>query len=289
MFIFKKSGGLRKYLKTQVQQGFLIAFAPTMGALHKGHISLIKTAKKSNAIVVSSIFVNPTQFNNPQDFKLYPRTLEKDIDMLEKAGCDVLYLPDTEELYPNGMPVNEQYDLGYLETILDGKYRIGHFQGVCQVVSRLMNIVNPNFLYLGQKDYQQCLIIKKLLLLIHSKAAIVICPTLREASGLAMSSRNMRLTSQQKINATGIYKALTYIKDNIEKKSWAVLKKAAHQILIKHNLLPDYIEIADADTLELLDAVQNKKQIVALIAAYIGEVRLIDNMLIPLNFAAYGN
>ncbi|OJY99775.1 MAG: pantoate--beta-alanine ligase [Sphingobacteriales bacterium 40-81] len=289
MFIFKESGDLQKYLKTQAKQGFSIGFVPTMGALHEGHISLIKAAKSDGGITVASIFVNPTQFNDPDDFKLYPRTIEKDIYMLEKAGCDVLYLPEVKDLYPDGLPANEQYDLGYLETVLDGKYRPGHFQGVCQVVNRLMNAVQPGKLYLGQKDYQQCMVIKKLLSITGSKAEIVICPTLREQDGLAMSSRNMRLTKEQRINATGIYKTLIYLKNNIRNNTWAVLKKNAGDILADHNLVPDYIEIADADTLELLNTVQNENQVVALIAAYMGEVRLIDNMIIPLNFVPYGN
>ncbi|MFT3747564.1 MAG: pantoate--beta-alanine ligase [Agriterribacter sp.] len=151
-----------------------------------------------------------------------------------------------------------------------------------------MNVVQPRKLYLGQKDYQQCMVIKKLLSITGSKAEIVICPTLREQDGLAMSSRNMRLTKEQRANATGIFKTLIYLKDNI-KNSWAELKKNAGEMLAGHNLVPDYIEIADADTLELLDTVQNQNQVVVLIAAYMGEVRLIDNMIIPLNFAPYGN
>ncbi|MCC6289987.1 MAG: pantoate--beta-alanine ligase [Chitinophagaceae bacterium] len=289
MFIFKKSGDIREYLKTQAEQGLSTGFVPTMGALHEGHISLVKTAKDNSDVTIASIFVNPTQFNDPKDFKLYPKTLEKDIYMLEKAGCDVLYLPGVEELYPNGLPVNEHYNLGYLETVLDGKFRPGHFHGVCQVVSRLLHTIEPNQLFIGQKDYQQCLVIRKLVDLLNVKTEIIVCPTFREADGLAMSSRNMRLAPEQRINATGIYKSLIYIKDNITTALWQELKKAANEILVKHNLVPDYIEIADADTLELLNAPQNQKQIVALIAAFMGEVRLIDNMIIPLNFAPYGN
>ncbi|MFT3945517.1 MAG: pantoate--beta-alanine ligase [Agriterribacter sp.] len=289
MFIFKKSGDLSKYLKTQAAQELSTGFVPTMGALHEGHISLVKTAKNSSDVTIASIFVNPTQFNDPKDFKLYPKTLEKDIHMLEKAGCDVLYLPDAEDLYPGGLPVKEHYDLGYLETVLDGKFRPGHFQGVCQVVSRLLFAVVPNQLFLGQKDYQQYLVIKKLVDLLNIKTEVIVCPTFREADGLAMSSRNMRLSPEQRINATGIYKALMYIKNNFKNNSWPVLKKAANEILVTHNLVADYIEIANADTLELLDALQNQKQIVVLIAAFMSEVRLIDNMIIPLNLVPYGN
>lgn len=280
MIILKKPDDIHKYLKTTSDQGALSGFVPTMGALHKGHISLIETARQNSAIVIASIFINPTQFNDPKDFELYPRTIENDIYMLEKAGCDLLFIPNVEDLYPAGTQVVEHYDLGYLETVLDGKYRPGHFQGVCQVVSRLINVVKPDMLYLGQKDYQQCMVIKRLLILMGAKTEIVICPTLREANGLAMSSRNMRLSQVEKENATGIHTALIYIKEHIVYTALKNIKDKVGEILAKHNLVLDYIEIADAETLELLEELQNQKQVVALIAAYMGEVRLIDNMVI---------
>lgn len=280
MLILKQTKDLRQYIKSGIAQTESLGFVPTMGALHEGHISLIKIAKELCSTVVASIFVNPTQFNDPKDFKLYPKTIEADIYMLEKAGCDILFLPDVEEIYPGGIPTNEHYNIGYLETVLDGKYRPGHFQGVCQVVNRLMNIVEPNKLFLGQKDYQQCMVIKKLLSITGSKAEIVVCPTLRELDGLAMSSRNRRLNPEERQNATGIYQALLYIAEHIKTAPWLEVKKGAHNILKDYKLKPDYIELADADNLELLESAANTTIVVALIAAFMGEVRLIDNMII---------
>ena len=164
-----------------------------------------------------SIFINPTQFNDPTDFKKYPVTLEKDIVMLEAAGCDILFLPSVEEIYPDGTTTTMHYDLGYLETILEGHYRPGHFQGVCMVVHRLLDIVKPDNLYIGQKDYQQCMVIKRLIELIGMKDLIQvnISPTLREPDGLAMSSRNMRLSDEERKNAVNIYQTLHFVKEQI--------------------------------------------------------------------------
>jgi len=155
MILFKKSAELSSFLLKKKEKGLRIGFAPTMGALHPGHISLINNSKKGADITVSSIFVNPTQFNDPKDFEKYPVTLDTDLDAMEKAGCDIVLLPAVAEIYPNGMKNLPHYELGYLETVLEGRYRPGHFQGVCQVVHRLLEMVQPHFLYLGQKDYQQ--------------------------------------------------------------------------------------------------------------------------------------
>ena len=198
MILFKKANDLRKWLDAQHKNGKRIGFVPTMGALHPGHISLIKKSKTENPVTVCSIFINPSQFNDPADFKKYPVTIETDIDMLEEADCDALFLPGSEEIYPDGYSNSKLYDIGYLETVLEGKYRPGHFQGVCMVVDRLLDIVQPDQLFLGQKDYQQCMVIKRLLILKGQtdKIGLSICPTLREADGLAMSSRNLRLSEK---------------------------------------------------------------------------------------------
>lgn len=290
MFIIKLANDADHYLQNQRSKGSIIGFVPTMGALHKGHLSLIQASRSVNTITVCSIFVNPTQFNDPKDFQNYPVTLENDIYLLEKAGCDVLFLPSVDEIYPAGIKEKKPvYDLGYLETVLEGKYRPGHFQGVCQVMDRLMQIVQPNNLYIGQKDYQQCMVIKKLLSIIGSQAHINICTTLREPDGLAMSSRNMRLSSEERILATGIFEALSYIRQHIKPGALNRLLQEATQILEKKQLVPDYLEIANADDLSLLKEWDGKTKIVALIAAFMGKVRLIDNMILPLNFADYGN
>ncbi|HEU5165487.1 MAG TPA: pantoate--beta-alanine ligase, partial [Chitinophagaceae bacterium] len=213
MIICKKSGQLYDFLEKKKNEKVLIGFVPTMGALHGGHLSLVSEAKKQNKIVVCSIFVNPTQFNDPEDFKKYPVTLEKDILMFEDAGCNILFTPPVQEIYPNGTNHLIHYDLGFLETVLEGKFRPGHFQGVCQVMDRLLEIVLPDNLYLGQKDYQQCMVIKKLIELIelNDKITTNICPTLRENDGLALSSRNIRLPPDDRKKATTIFTALRYI------------------------------------------------------------------------------
>jgi pantoate--beta-alanine ligase len=281
MIIFKRPGDLKDFLGKQREKN-RVGFVPTMGALHAGHKSLLNEAKKENIIVVCSIFVNPTQFNDPEDFKKYPITLEKDITMLHDASCDVLFIPSVKDIYPGGIAAAGKYELGFLETVLEGKFRPGHFQGVCQVMHRLLEIVLPNNLYLGQKDYQQCMVIKKLTQLIAFDKAIRVnvCPTLREVDGLAMSSRNTRLNAEDRINATTISKALRYIKENIKAGGTETIKTEAKEMLLKNGFLIDYIEIANADTLELIEYWDGEQKIVALAAAFLNTVRLIDNMVI---------
>lgn len=260
--------------------GVSIGFVPTMGALHQGHISLLETAKKNCSLVVCSIFVNPTQFNDKADFDNYPVTIESDIDKLERAGCDVLFLPTVTEMYPQGETVNGKYNLGYLETVLEGKYRPGHFQGVCQVVHRLLNIIPANNLYLGQKDYQQCMVIKKMMQLTKINTNVIICPTLREDDGLAMSSRNMRLNETERKKSAAIFEALSFIKKNIVPGDINPLKKQVFLRLAENGFKPDYVEIASADNLSIIDEWDGKIKLVALIAAFNGKVRLIDNLLL---------
>ena len=257
-----------------------LGFVPTMGALHQGHISLIEQAKKPNTLVVCSIFVNPAQFNNKTDFEKYPSTIETDIDMLEKAGCDTLFLPGVAEMYPGGLKQQEHFNLGYLETVLEGKYRPGHFQGVCRAVKRLLEIVQPQYLYLGQKDYQQCMVIKKLVSLMQAPVQIVICATLRENDGLAMSSRNLRLNVLERKKAVTIAEVLSFIRQEIRTGYLEDLKTRCTNYLNTEGFKVDYVEIASADTLELIENWDGKTQLVALIAAYLNDIRLIDNMLI---------
>lgn len=282
MIIFKKIADLLNYLEKQDKDKIQIGLVPTMGALHAGHISLLKKSVSENGLTISSIFVNPTQFNDPKDFQKYPVTIEQDIFKLETAGCDILFLPSIHEIYPDGTGTKHTYNLGYLETVLEGKFRPGHFQGVCMVMERILKIVLPDNLYLGQKDYQQCMVIKKLieLLKLDKKIHLVICPTLREADGLAMSSRNMRLNEKERKDAVAIYQSLIFIKEHIQQTEIAKLKKEAENNLTDNGFQVDYVEIADANTLELITAWDGKKKIVALIAAYMNEVRLIDNMLL---------
>jgi pantoate--beta-alanine ligase len=279
MIIFKKAAEITEYLTIQQNSGLNTGFVPTMGALHNGHISLINRSKEENNLTICSIFVNPTQFNDLNDFKQYPKTIENDIYLLEKEGCDIVFLPSVEEIYPAGTPTIH-YELGFLETVLEGKFRPGHFQGVCQVVDRLLNIVIPDKLYLGQKDYQQCMVIKKLIGLTNKHTQLIICATQREASGLAMSSRNMRLSESDKKNALAIYESLSLIQKDIHPGDLTILKEKAVQLLTSKGFTIDYVEIANAETLELINNWNGSTLLVTLAAAFLNNVRLIDNIVL---------
>ncbi len=280
MYIFHKSEALKGYLDQQKAAGRSSGFVPTMGALHQGHLSLIRQARTENGIAVCSIFVNPTQFNDPQDLAKYPRTTEADIALLIEAGCDVLFLPEVAEVYPDGQQLEERYELGYVETVLEGAYRPGHFQGVAQVVERLLRLTTPDRLYLGQKDYQQCMVLKRLIELKQLPVTLHIVPTSREADGLAMSSRNRRLNEPQRTLAGLLYQCLVSIQVKKNLQPFAIVQKECRDILEKKGFRPDYIQLADADTLELLEEYDANRRVVALIAAFIGEVRLIDNLVL---------
>lgn len=279
MIIFKDHIALKKHLTRLKAEGSL-GFVPTMGALHEGHLQLIRTAKAENTTVVSSIFVNPAQFNDLRDFQKYPITIEQDIRLLVQEKCDVLFLPEVSEIYPDGFTRLEQYDLGMLDTVLEGASRPGHFQGVCQVVNRLLDMVAPHQLYLGQKDYQQCMVIQRLIHLTEKTVSLRICPTRRENSGLAMSSRNMRLSPAGKEKATAIFQVLQYAKEHIQPGSLTGLQQYGMQFLSDHGFRPDYVSFALAENLAYRDHWDGKESIVMLIAAFIEEVRLIDNMVI---------
>jgi pantoate--beta-alanine ligase len=284
MIIFHQAGALYRHLSIQRKQGNSIGFVPTMGALHEGHLSLIRQSKSQAGITVCSIFVNPTQFNDQKDFEKYPVTIEKDILLLIKEETDILFLPSVDEVYPNGTTSARHYELGYLETILEGAHRPGHFQGVCQVVHRLLDIVQPDLLFLGQKDYQQCMVLKQLVASLQIPVKIVIGKTLREASGLAMSSRNMRLAAGQKEKATAIYHSLNGIRSSVNTEPIGTLQRKAAATLSQNGFSTiDYVAIADAGTLHLLkeeDKWDGKTPLVALVAAFMDETRLIDNMLL---------
>ena len=256
-----------------------IGFVPTMGALHDGHISLIEKSKTDHDITLCSIFINPTQFNNVIDLQKYPITLERDIDKLEKAGCDLLFLPLTKEMYPADKE-NDHYELGMLENILEGSFRPNHFQGVCIIVDKLLKIVKPSALYLGRKDYQQCMVIKKMMADKNYDIKLNICDTVRETDGLAMSSRNMRLNEMERQKALCIIESLILIRNNIVPGELHYLKKEATDFLKKNGYKVDYTEIADAETLELQHKWDGKKKLVALVAAYLNDVRLIDNIIL---------
>lgn len=282
MILFKKALELQNWVDKQRELSLKLGFVPTMGALHNGHISLINASKKTNDITVCSIFVNPAQFNNTVDFDKYPITIEQDISQLEEVGCDVLFLPSVEEIYPDGLTLEKNYNLGKLEKILEGEFRPGHYQGVCMVVDRLLTIVMPDNIFLGQKDFQQCMVITKLIELIglKGKIKITICSTLREMDGLAMSSRNMRLDENERRRAPAIFQALSFIKKKVDKISPTLIKKQAVDMLEEAGFKVDYVEIADSVTLKTIEEWTDSKKTIALIAAYDNEIRLIDNMLL---------
>lgn len=279
MIIYKEVS-LQSHLQKLKNNNKKIGFVPTMGALHNGHLSLIKHSKTADDITVCSVFVNPVQFNDKKDFEKYPVTIENDIYLLEKEKVDILFSPSIEEMYPEGLETNFSYDLGYLETMLEGFYRPGHFQGVCRVMHKLLNIVQPNDLFMGQKDYQQCMVIKKLIKMFGIPTILHIVPTQREENGLAMSSRNLRLSATAKQQAAAIYKALSFIKRNISTMPVQQLEKEASAIMFNAGFEKiDYIEICDADTLKPVTD-NHKNKMVALTAAFIEGVRLIDNLLL---------
>jgi pantoate--beta-alanine ligase len=279
MIVFKKAEQLTSYIARSRKAGKKVGFVPTMGALHDGHFALIRSAKSQADLTVSSIFVNPTQFNNPEDYHHYPITVERDLEQLLLEGCDALFLPSISEIYPQGHR-KKHYELGFLEDILEGHYRPGHFQGVCQVVDRLLDIVNPDYLFLGQKDFQQCMVLKKLLALTHRDKHIqlIIVPTVREKNGLAMSSRNLRLSAVEKEQALGIYDALKFINNNLGNYTTKELELTVADQLKGKGFEPDYVSIVNRLTLQIPQS--KTEPLVALIAASLNKVRLIDNSLL---------
>lgn len=277
MKVLKSKKTLIDYIERQREMGKKIGFAPTMGALHEGHLSLYKAAKKENDEVISSIFVNPTQFNNPDDFQKYPKTLEKDLELLEKAGVDAVYVPNVEEMYPDGLN-SKKYDFDGLENEMEGKYRPGHFDGVGTIVEELFRQVQPHNAYFGEKDYQQLAIIKKMVEKTKLPVKIHGVPTLREEDGLAMSSRNVRLTETQRKEATIIYETLEKVKEWFKVISLEEIKQKVTDIFRNSNFELEYFVIADEKTLKETDYFYKDKNYRAFIVAYADTVRLIDNM-----------
>ena len=278
MELFKKKLDLELALDQDRASGLTIGFVPTMGALHEGHLSLVDRAGAENDRVVVSIFVNPNQFNDPNDLKNYPRTLEADLALLTSHRCDYLFLPDVTEIYPE--PDTRKFDFGTLETVMEGRFRPGHFNGVAQVVSRLFDIVHPNIAYFGQKDFQQYSIIKRMCALLCFPITIVPCEIVRETDGLAMSSRNALLTAEHRAVAPQIYRILQEalcesVFSTPEEVKIGVSEKIGKIALLRL----EYFEIVDELTLQPVHSWEQKGKKVGCIAVYAGQVRLIDNLV----------
>lgn len=285
MKIFETKKSLQDFIDGHRSKKALIGFVPTMGALHDGHISLIEKSKKQSALTVCSIFINPTQFNDPKDFEKYPKTIKEDLQKLELAGCEAVFLPSVAEMYPEGMQQLPHYPLGRLEELWEGAHRPGHFQGVCVVVHRLLEAVRPDLLLMGAKDFQQVAVIRHLLdhYVFEPKIELISCDTIRETSGLAMSSRNVRLSPEQQIQALGIYHGFDKIQKALQEntiRSTEILEQEfAQQLMDSGFESVDYIAFADPKSLEPITDLS--QTFVVLVAAFIGGVRLIDNQLFP--------
>lgn len=277
MRVVKTISELKSLISGYKQENKTVGLVPTMGALHAGHKSLVDRARKENDIVVVSVFVNPTQFNNKQDLVTYPRTEERDCALLEAAGCDVVFMPAVEEVYPE--PDNRQFDLGAVAEVMEGAHRPGHFNGVAQIVSKLFSFVDPDRAYFGEKDFQQIAVIRKMVQLEGFKLQIVACPIKREDDGLALSSRNVRLTAEQRQLAPNIYRVL---KESCNFAKSHTVAETEKFVVDSLNALPqmevEYYSIVDALTMQPVSDWADADSITGCITVYCGEVRLIDNI-----------
>lgn len=270
----------RSYLQNHRDNGKTIGFVPTMGALHEGHLELMRRAKRENDLLVVSVFVNPIQFNNPEDLKKYPRDINKDSRLLESVGCDVLFAPEVIEMYPEG-EVTKTYNFGDLENVMEGSSRPGHFNGVGVVVSKLFDICIPNKSYFGEKDFQQLAIIKKLVEMESIPVEIIPCPIVRENDGLAMSSRNQRLTPEERLSAPFIYEVLKMARDSKEFLCPNRMKQyVLNQFADRKEFDVEYFEVADDINLKPIEHFQKDQGALGFIAVNLGKVRLIDNIRI---------
>lgn len=280
MYLFKTVQEYSNYIQFLGGEADSIGFIPTMGALHAGHLSLIEASKQQNDITVCSIFVNPTQFNESTDLDKYPRTPARDIELLASAECDIIIMPSPEEVYPSGVDLDSPVPPRDLVKGMEGQFRPGHFEGVVQVVKRLLDIVQPSRLYMGQKDYQQAAIIEWMINSLELPVELVVSPIKREADGLAMSSRNVRLDPAIRKRATILYETLSAVKEKLFTQSVVNLQKWALTTLQQKDFRPEYFDIVDGETLQPLKTITEKSFVVACTAVWAGEVRLIDNMIL---------
>ena len=277
MNIYKSIEDLQAFVEAERAKGLRIAFVPTMGALHAGHLSLVRRALSECDRCIVSVFVNPTQFNDPRDLETYPRTLEADSTLLASVGASALFAPEVSTIYPE--EDTRTFEVGAVAEVMEGRYRPGHFNGVMQVVSRLFDIVRPDCAYFGEKDFQQIAVIRAMVRLIGSPVEIIACPIVREADGLALSSRNVRLSTEERREAPQIYRILS------ESRSWAkdmspqqVIERVTEQINAVPHLRVEYFEIVDTDSLQPIASWSDSPAPHGCITVYCGEVRLIDNI-----------
>ncbi len=279
MKIVNTSKELTEYLN-HLSPTQTIGFVPTMGALHDGHLSLLSKAIEGNDVVICTVFVNPTQFNEKSDFDSYPKVLDADIELLNTIKVDVLFAPSVAQIYPEGTNDIPFYDIGALENVLEGEHRPGHFQGVCHIIDVFLNMLKPTSIYMGEKDIQQIAVVQKLIEINDHSTLLVPCVTLREESGLAMSSRNRRLSVQGKINAAMFNKSLCHIRDLQKEKNFLTLKKEAEEMMKAVGFTPEYIALCNANTLEELSDFDQDIPMRLIAASFIEGVRLIDNIAI---------
>lgn len=277
MIILRESTEVKNWIENQKNAGKTIGFVPTMGALHSGHVSLVETSKKENDFTIVSIFVNPTQFNNSEDLKKYPRTEEKDANVLETAKVDAIFFPSVEDMYPQELESNE-FDFGGLENQMEGKFRPGHFDGVATIVKKFFEIIRPDKAYFGEKDFQQLRIIQELAKQLPFPIEIVPVPIMREYDGLAMSSRNTRLSEEMRAEAPKIYRILTNAKQYFQDHSIEETKKFVEEAFSQTKLKLEYFEIAEEKTLASAREKSADQKLRAFLAAFADEIRLIDNL-----------
>ncbi|TGE09273.1 pantoate--beta-alanine ligase [Hymenobacter fodinae] len=280
MQILQTAAALQAQTETWRREGQRVGLVPTMGALHEGHLQLVRAAAQECDVVVVSIFVNPTQFNNPEDYRLYPRLPEADAELLEPAGCTALFLPSVEEMYPR--PTVLHFDFGSLERVMEGAHRPGHFNGVATVVSKLFHLCRPHRAYFGQKDFQQVAIVRQLVQDLSFDLELVAFPTIREADGLAMSSRNRRLTPEARTVAPMLYQALQQAERLVHEQATPDAVRVAVSELLgqEPSITLEYFEVADAETLQPVSEWQPEQTVALCIAAHLGGVRLIDNVVV---------
>ncbi|MBJ6117564.1 pantoate--beta-alanine ligase [Pontibacter sp. BT310] len=282
MQVITQVNELRETMQALRCRGKSIGFVPTMGALHEGHLQLLRASANDNDITVCSIFVNPTQFNNPEDYNLYPRTLDADIALLQATGCDYIFAPTPEAIYPQQNML--QFSFGKLETVMEGEHRPGHFNGVATIVGKFFNIVQPHKAYFGQKDLQQVAIVRQLILGLGFNIELVCYPTVRETDGLAMSSRNKRLNADQRKIAVSLHVALELARKQLVQVPLPTIKEAvAAYLKDKPEVALEYFEIADPLTLQPLTTITDVQEVALCIAAHVGPVRLIDNLVVNLS------